>query len=166
MLPSYAQVCKTLADMTRERSVWDRVLQRSCSELGIFRPTYPRDHMTVTDLEHAATAPYRFIHLLRTELVPSDGDVDVEPKYTQTLVISESGNIRSAYIIAGGRYMVTAVGTGVLQLWDLGYKANTQISPLPLASLTLSDFWGIGDRRTTEDGDGINIVTIHEAIPT
>jgi hypothetical protein len=47
------------------RPVWVAALDRVCELHGIFKPTYPLEKMSLSELEYAALMPYRFVKMVK-----------------------------------------------------------------------------------------------------
>jgi hypothetical protein len=115
--------------------------------------------MTISQLEHAATSPARFASHLRCNL--SIGTV--QPIYTRILSIrTKDTALDSYFLVPGGRYLVTSLRSGRIQLWDLGFSSNMAIPPNPIAFIDTEHFINIRCLGPTGDGLGIRIVTLND----
>ena len=88
--------------------------------------------MTVLQLEHAATSPARFVCHLLCKLSTS---VRVQHVYTGILSIhtSQDNMLESYFLAPGGRYLLTSLRNGRIQLWDLGFSSNKVIPLNPVS---------------------------------
>ncbi|KAJ3512426.1 hypothetical protein NMY22_g15335 [Coprinellus aureogranulatus] len=93
-----------------------------CEAHDVFKPTFPLDNMSNLELEHAATAPKRFLNLIK----------HLEP-----------GRM---YLLPGGRFLLVSTKDLSLVLYDLGYSMRYAPDPYPIAT---SEKWGsvMGIRR-------------------
>ncbi|KAF8957846.1 hypothetical protein BDZ97DRAFT_1924226 [Flammula alnicola] len=57
------KTCKALYYATSQQIVWIKALRQICVENSIFRPTFPLERMTLGELEHACTAPYKWLSI-------------------------------------------------------------------------------------------------------
>jgi hypothetical protein len=113
--------------------------------------------MTVLQLEHAATSPARFVCHLRCKLPTS-----LQPVYTRILSIraNQGNRLESYFLVPGGRYLLTSLQSGRIQLWDLGFSSNMAIPPNPIASIDVECFTRVQCLGPTGDGQGIRIIVI------
>jgi hypothetical protein len=115
-----------------------------CAEHHVFG--YRIEHMAALDLEHLATAPYRFSARLHTEF----GLEPLKPMLTQTIRLSlpHDPNVpnRLYYLklVPGGRFVLTCTENNILQLWDLG-SPNASPSSLPLATTEVDDQFEVSE---------------------
>ena len=125
----------------------------------MFKATFPTNDMTTSQVEHAATSPARFVAHLHCNLpLPSS----IQPMYTRILSFhAKNTSLDSYFLVPGGRYLVTSLRNGRIQLWDLGFSANMAIAPNPLASTDVKDFINIRCLGPTSNGLGIRVVTIN-----
>jgi hypothetical protein len=134
-----------------------------CTDYHVFGCTYQIENMATLDLEHLATAPYRFSARLRTEF----GLEPLKPMLTQTIRpslqhdsnVPSTSNFHSVKIVPGGRFAVTCAKNRVLQLWDLGFP-NASPSSLPLATTQIIHQSQVSDIsiQPTPDQSGILVL--------
>lgn len=110
--------------------------------------------MTVTELEHAASSPHRFIKSIRSYPRPDHEDGEIyQPIALQTRLFKgfhkssptdrtyppfEKYDIDTIKLVPGGRFLFTSGANG-LCLWDLGYSMHAPVRPYPIATLDLED---------------------------
>lgn len=102
------------------------------------------DMMSFTELEHAASAPNRFVKSIEglpqaakpRQLLPHQKRVGDFGKLGDSVEapndVSYPGEI---FLVPGGRFLVTA--SSHLCLWDLGYNSNVMVKALPVAAIEL-----------------------------
>jgi hypothetical protein len=114
--------------------------------------------MNVSQLEHAASSPARFVSHLRRNL--SRGTI--RPVYTRILYVGPDSDttLESYFLVPGGRYLVTALRNGRIQLWDLGFSPHMAISPYPIASTDIQNFMNVRCLGPIGDGLGIRMVAM------
>ncbi|KAL4248634.1 hypothetical protein AB1N83_014161 [Pleurotus pulmonarius] len=113
---SIRQCSKKLCAATQERIVWVKSLRRFCYDFH---------------LEHAVTAPSRFLRRLLQDL--SAGNI--RPVSTRILSPPDltSSPINDVKLVTGGRLLIAiAAGYQELQIWDLGFSPASVISPRPV----------------------------------
>ncbi|KII87651.1 hypothetical protein PLICRDRAFT_42154 [Plicaturopsis crispa FD-325 SS-3] len=151
--------CRVLMEASKRRIIWINILRRAVSQQGVFQPTFPVERMTLPQLEHAATASYRFLCQIRRTgkqgyLQPLATRVLKAPSDTRDRV-----TFRQSLIIPGGRFLLTESSDDLLQLWDLGFHADTVIDPSPIASVKIHPSAGdyYPTTHPTADGQGLVI---------
>ncbi|KAF7350112.1 F-box domain-containing protein [Mycena venus] len=128
-------VSKSLANTTRERSMWIDALRCACTAHDVYCPSFPLTGMSIHELEHAATACRRFISRLRTNFFQGRIVSPVSIRYLEPAVSGEE--FEHLRMIPGGRYLLT-VYRNTVRLWDLGIGSNAP-SMNPIASHTIED---------------------------
>ncbi|KDQ32021.1 hypothetical protein PLEOSDRAFT_1034484, partial [Pleurotus ostreatus PC15] len=116
---------------TQERIVWVKSLRHFCYDFHVCVSLFPIEHMSVRQLEHAVTAPTRFLRRLLQDL--SAGNI--RPVSTRILSPPDltSSPINDVKLVTGGRLLIaTAAGYQELQIWDLGFSPASVISPRPV----------------------------------
>ena len=118
------------------RPLWVKLLHLTCEQYAFFKPTFPMDKMTVSELKHAVTAPSRFHRFVsisdlmgsivlpfQTRIHPfrRTADSDTYPLHVDFFVL-----------VPGGRFLITS-GSSSIYLWDLGYNMRQFIEPFPLS---------------------------------
>jgi hypothetical protein len=123
-----------------------QALRKLVYDANIYVPTFPIDSMSLAQLEHAATADYRFTSFMRSHLKSDDninGDDRPLPGYTTRLLSFNHGSAdrfgTAQYLVPGGRFLLASTDDGVLGCWDLGYSPDTAISPHPIATTRTLD---------------------------
>ncbi|KAG9221771.1 hypothetical protein CCMSSC00406_0006714 [Pleurotus cornucopiae] len=125
------QCSKKLCAATQERIVWVKSLRHFCYDFHVCVSLFPIEHMSVRQLEHAVTAPTRFLRRLLQDL--SAGNI--RPVSTRILSPPDltSSPINDVKLVTGGRLLIaTAAGYQELQIWDLGFSPASVISPRPV----------------------------------
>ncbi|KAJ7593121.1 hypothetical protein C8J56DRAFT_1162073 [Mycena floridula] len=119
---------KTLHQATQQRIVWIDALLSVCCEYNVSAFTFPVDRMSLKALEYAATAHFRFTRRLWDGL----HEDMLEPESIRILALSPRnhpalhiGEFCDLMLIPGGRFLLTATDTGLIQLWDLGFIPTT-----------------------------------------
>jgi len=166
------QTCKAFHEATSQRIVWIHALNRICHENSLFLPTFPIPDMSDTELERAASAPFRWIALSSSEDRDSDGCLPSRRtqilKYPTGLLLDHlqqpAGDWRRIliypYLVPGGRYLVTN-GPDCLCVWDLEYVSDSNMSsdekPTKMWAIRVDDieFFSV---HPTPDGMGIRIL--------
>ncbi|KAG5220831.1 F-box domain-containing protein [Salix suchowensis] len=148
--------------------------------------------MSLVQLEHAATTPFRFTSLLRhssrsqKSLSPTAAANSTSSSSAQPVAIrllqprlprdfaGDIGIFESSYLVPGGRFLLTRSSRNLLQVWDLGYSADMMIKPESVASHHLGDgeLQFDPDAQITQDGEGLlvflaseNVFRIFEVYP-
>ncbi|KAF4564842.1 hypothetical protein EYR40_011014 [Pleurotus pulmonarius] len=142
-----------------------------------------RKDMSLVQLEHAATTPFRFTSLLRhsshsQQSPPSSAAQPVAIRLLQPRLprdfVGDVGIFESSYLVPGGRFLLTRSSRNLLQVWDLGYSADMMIKPESVASHHLGDgeLQFDPDAQITQDGEGLlvflaseNVFRIFEVYP-
>jgi hypothetical protein len=114
--------------------------------------------MSVDQLEHAATCPERFAAFLRRGLL----EYALKDPYQRVLSYRRDSEFETYILVPGGRFLLTALTDGDIELWDLGYMPNMLIEPEPVAFMAAEHFLGVRSVRPTSDGLGIRLVTLQE----
>ncbi|KAJ7839496.1 hypothetical protein B0H13DRAFT_1532438, partial [Mycena leptocephala] len=143
---SLRKVSKSVADITRERSVWIHALRRVCTEHDVYAPSFSPAEMTIHQLEHTATASRRFISHLWTNFRLGHTVAPLSIRYLEPLALGEG--FQHPRLIPGGRYLI-AVFHCTLHLWDLANESN-----IPSTSFTIdgvTEIHGIVTRNCTPD---------------
>ena len=94
------------------------------------------DKMSLLELQHAASAPYRFPRFaqrhdkMASPLLPFQ--TRVHPFRVDTDSDSNPHEVNWFYLVPGGRFLVT-YGSQKINLWDLGYNSRQYLEFLPLS---------------------------------
>ncbi|KAJ7597752.1 hypothetical protein C8J56DRAFT_1159592 [Mycena floridula] len=161
---SLRKVCHSISESTKKPTVWIVALENLCSRFNVFAPSFPIQQLSVQELEYLSTSEYRFTTRLRTQLT---SEHDLRPTCARLLnLFSENyhdcdvGIFDDAYLIPGGRYLLTITTTSMLQLWDLGYTPNSIIPMVPSASLLVEKWvaWKTIRTQPSNDGYGLDII--------
>ncbi|KAF4583581.1 hypothetical protein EYR38_002335 [Pleurotus pulmonarius] len=177
------KTCRALMIATCQRIVWINALRLICAQRGIFTRSFPVKDMSLVQLEHAATTPFRFTSLLRhsshsQQSPPSSAAQPVAIRLLQPRLprdfVGDVGIFESSYLVPGGRFLLTRSSRNLLQVWDLGYSADMMIKPESVASHHLGDgeLQFDPDAQITQDGEGLlvflaseNVFRIFEVYP-
>ncbi|TRM63535.1 hypothetical protein BD626DRAFT_494604 [Schizophyllum amplum] len=154
---SIRKTCRLIRDASYQKSLWISVLLSVCIEHDMLVGGNGFMGIPLARLEHAATAPARFLALVPEQ--PFIGDVDeegTEPYFLpirSTLFLSDPADLdmmdpQSALLVRGGRFLVVAC-RGHLRLWDLWRDhadsdpvTSQVVIPLPDDSdLQCEDYW-------------------------
>ncbi|KAJ3534715.1 hypothetical protein NMY22_g6797 [Coprinellus aureogranulatus] len=121
-----------------------------CEAHDVFKPTFPLDNMSNLELEHAATAPKRFLNLIK-HLEPGSAPLPFSSReifLRQNPLLQGQGahDLRRIYLLPGGRFLLVSTKDLSLVLYDLGYSMRYAPDPYPIAT---SEKWGsvMGIRR-------------------
>ncbi|KAJ8516844.1 hypothetical protein ONZ45_g5916 [Pleurotus djamor] len=174
---SVRKTCKQLMLASCQRIVWINAIRLVCAQRGIFTRSFPVKEMSLAQLEHAATSPFRFTNIIRK----STGSTTAQPVAIRLLqprlpkdMSGENGVFDSSYLVPGGRFLLTRSSRNLLQLWDLGYSADMMIKPESIASHHLGEgeLQFDPDAQVTQDGQGLlvflaseNVFRIFEVYP-
>jgi hypothetical protein len=122
------KTCKAFEQTSRRRVVWLAALHRVCLDNTLFLPSFPIPNMSDLELEQAAIAPHRWLHLCGVFKKQHHGDPDaiLHPRTTRFIMpvnfrASTSGP--RLFLVPGGRYVVIAANKRLF-VWDLGYVSN------------------------------------------
>ncbi|KAF7426027.1 hypothetical protein PC9H_008392 [Pleurotus ostreatus] len=186
------KTCRALMIATCQRIVWINALRLICAQRGIYTRSFPVKEMSLVQLEHAATTPFRFTSLLRhssrsqkspspTTAANSTFSSSAHPVAIRLLqprlprdFAGDVGIFESSYLVPGGRFLLTRSSRNLLQVWDLGYSADMMIKPESVASHHLGDgeLQFDPDAQITQDGEGLlvflaseNVFRIFEVYP-
>lgn len=132
------------------RTVWLSALDRVCDQHGIFKPTYPTDKMTLSELEHAASGPHRFVNDYGS--APKSHTEAYMKRWIPCRMRTPDSDtsdglykISNLYLIPGGRFLLTAgkpadpSSLGSLCLWDLGYNTHSPAKAFPVATAPIDN---------------------------
>ncbi|KAF5338639.1 hypothetical protein D9611_012753 [Ephemerocybe angulata] len=122
---SMRMTCRTMNIASHARIVWICALSRLCEMQGIMEDTFPIDDMSDRELEHAATAPYKFLGLFGDK---REG-YDLRPASMWTLGFPGPSSIAEVFLVPGGRFLFLQENQ-MISLWDLGYCANSLVEKL------------------------------------
>lgn len=155
----------------------------SCSNSNLPRKLAlsPITDMSDAELEHAATAPFRWIALSASEhrhnsagLLLSRTKRTIEnpiESIKNVLQIPKdwwATNFTGLYLVPGGRYLVTSCWDCCLAVWDLGYVSDGDMSTdgkPPKMWVTKANYIENFVVHPTPDGLGIRILT-HSYVKT
>lgn len=94
------------------------------------------DKMSIQDLQHAATAPYRFMDLVKFPgyLTPFQTREHLQrvPPWSVWLDQDVVFKTHNFCLIPGGRFLIASWESQLI-LWDLGYSSKQYLNPYPLA---------------------------------
>lgn len=137
-------MCSALHSLGTRPATWTRVLKRACEAHNIFLPTYPLDNMSVNELQRAALMPYLFKLRLARSTVRGTGDFRNEPPGVNTSGSSKSldpdrtlgrplytewnEGVGPAFLIPGGRYLISVPRNGDINLYDLELPPSVRSS--------------------------------------
>lgn len=118
--------CKTLSGSTEARIVWLDALKRVCLSHGIPFVTYDFDRMPREELEYAASAPDRFLHIgHRAMLSPSHTLLPLKSRRIPIRLPDcgpsggwEDDELERVKLLPGGRFVLGRT-EDLLLLWDL-----------------------------------------------
>jgi len=143
-----AQTSSAFRSVCPSRSLWTRILKRTCGAHNFFLPTYPLDTMSLNELQRAALAPYLFKSRLsrsairgadffhdRSERATLGGrptHIIQNPTHREPLYMEWNDGVGAAFLVPGGRYLIRLPRYGVVDLYDLG---------LPVSVRTSSNAW-------------------------
>ena len=152
------QSCKGLHAATQHRTVWLNALSRMCWRHGVFAPSFPLEHMSIKELEHASLAPSRILSLIRKGALRSFVTRILEPRTPSIRKnVKTDLECESAFLIPGGRFLViNSVHHGIC-LWDLGTQAGKVLAFSPLAVIKQAKHASLWTGPTW---DGLGIVII------
>ncbi|KAJ7016003.1 hypothetical protein C8F04DRAFT_1185378 [Mycena alexandri] len=167
---AFSQTCKAFLQITLTRTVWMNALRRVCEINSLFKPSFPFDNMSFSDLQRAATlgAVPRFARRLYKQegdgvsvpLAPFHRRVFIPRVTKSSKVASEDpGTLKTLDLIPGGRFLIVTTST-LVHLCDLGYDAAKLIRPHALASIALPDPGGEPSISVlpTDDGTGLEVM--------
>ena len=152
------QSCKGLHAATQHRTVWLNALRRMCWRHGVFAPSFPLEHMSIKELEHASLAPSRISSLIRKGALRSFVTRILEPRTPSIRKDVETDlECDSAFLIPGGRFLVVNSVCHGICLWDLGIHAGKvpEFSPIAVIQQAYHPCLCTGPTR-----DGLGIVII------
>ncbi|KAJ7484146.1 hypothetical protein FB451DRAFT_79421 [Mycena latifolia] len=138
------KVSTSLADATRERSVWIEALRRVCVHHDVYVHSFPLTEMSVDELEHSATSYRRLTARLRSEFLKRQVVSPLSIRYLEPASLGE--DFDHLRFIPGGRFLLTMCGF-TLRLWDLGHPAKATSLNL-IASLAIDGATEILSVRT------------------
>ncbi|KAH8801828.1 hypothetical protein DL96DRAFT_786008 [Flagelloscypha sp. PMI_526] len=105
-------------ELSTDQAVWLKILERTCSDLNLPLPSFPRSAMSSPDIELLATAWIRFQSLLRTV---KDGK---PPPHKIIRRIDTKGVIYAFKASSDGRFLFIVHRKG-LGVWDLQTPSPT-----------------------------------------
>lgn len=143
--------------------MWIRAAENVCASEGLALEWLPLDSMPVGDLEHFSLAPHRFVDFLRR-----NDNATVTPARVQSFTPKnpfQAGGplmISQAFLLPGGRFLLTSSRRVGMCLWDIGYSASKPARasaiafyPFPLDGL-------VGEPLPTPDAKGV--LLLYDAI--
>ncbi|KAJ3507921.1 hypothetical protein NMY22_g16785 [Coprinellus aureogranulatus] len=133
---SMRKTCRSLNNITLSRIVWLRALLRVCMMHDISAASFPIDEMSNSELEHAATAPKRFLNLIKRP----GPETTLLPFSSRDIILRQSPSLEGThkpgriFLLPGGRYLLVSTVNWTLTLWDLGYNVHAAPKPFPIAT--------------------------------
>lgn len=116
--------------------------------------------MTLSQLEHATTAPSRFLRVLRRAATVEDPNNKRVPLTFTTRIVHHPDLIQDSniFLVPGGRFLLISDATGVMSLVDLGYHLHATAKPV--ASIRFDYAVSTFEVQATTNGLGIRICTV------
>jgi hypothetical protein len=157
---NHSQCSRKLHNVSHQREVWIGLLRRACSIYFMFTPTFPFETMTLSQLEHATTAPSRFLRVLVRAATVWDPNKKRVPLACTTRIVHhpdlhQDSNI---FLVPGGRFLLVSDMTGVMSLVDLGHDLHAAAKPV--ASIQFNNAISTFEVQATINGLGIRICTV------
>ncbi|KAJ7906331.1 hypothetical protein B0H13DRAFT_2662858 [Mycena leptocephala] len=168
----FGQTCKKFLEITLTRTVWLSALRRVCEINSLFKPSFPYDDMSFSELQRAATfgAAQRFTR----RLYKSEGDAVAAPlgafarrvfiprvTKSSNVASEDAGALKTLDLVPGGRFLIITTDT-LVHLWDLGHNATKLIKPHAVASIPLPEpqCEPAISILPTDDGTGIEVMVM------
>jgi hypothetical protein len=138
------KTCKAFEKTTGRRVVWLAALHRVCVDNTLFLPSFPIPDMSDLELEQAAIAPHRWLHLCGVfkKQHPGDPGAILRPRTTRFIMSVDmwaNGTGPMLFLVPGGRYVVV-VANECLFVWDLGYVSNAYCTLIASVGLEFDYF--------------------------
>ncbi|KAL1704074.1 hypothetical protein EV121DRAFT_206599 [Schizophyllum commune] len=148
--------CRSLRDASHDRSLWIGLVDSACAEHDMFLGGGVYEDLSLTQLEHAATSPARFLRCIPPSPALLEGRC-MEPRY---LKIHEETSVPSPRVllslnmllVRGGRYLLTC-SRNCIALWDL-WKGDDNTEPIARETfretgqdLRAEDYWFDDENR-------------------
>ncbi|TRM70485.1 hypothetical protein BD626DRAFT_29524 [Schizophyllum amplum] len=138
-------------------------LRKTCKTLA----TYDLNNMSLTMLEHTATAPSRFLHLLRKHDTAGGGPHGtLYPMARQSLTLRlpmrpgmvpvKGDHFKDMLLVPGGRFLL-ATSQKHFHIWDLGENAYRGIKPLPIYVDDLRKMLGVSTEALRNNSPNMTI---------
>ncbi|KAL1725065.1 hypothetical protein EV714DRAFT_288135 [Schizophyllum commune] len=155
---SLRKTCRSFLWLTQSRSIWMTAVRTMCSRNLVFRANFDLANMSLEELEHAATAPSRFLRLLHKHASTSPSAVTMKPLAKRTLLmrlpetvtssspLAEHDGFTVICLVPGGRFLA-ATSERHFHVWDLGRSGYERMKPLPVF------FQGLRELAGTQQGD-------------
>ncbi|PPR03401.1 hypothetical protein CVT24_012525 [Panaeolus cyanescens] len=108
--------CKTLASVSRQKTIWIKAIDRMCPEESLFRPSFPTDESSISRLEAISAGPIKWKKLftrsgVRPRATPVRGCL-----FSVSDVFEDP--LEYLFLVPGGRFLV-AHNSDVLAVFDL-----------------------------------------------
>jgi len=131
------QASKYLRNILSDRGVWTKILREICIKESLFEPSYPVDDMTLQEIQRAALAPSRWRRRIASNIIRTDLDTfyeSIQP-FHDCLEdpIAPTEFFGRAFLIPGGRYLVSIPRDHNIEIYDLGVSGrplSTARSPI------------------------------------
>jgi hypothetical protein len=139
-----------------------------CIANDVFLPTFELDDMTTEDLSQAATAPSRWLTVVReryrqqvTVKQGCSGMILKPPAVNSTpidLGLLPHDEVQSVFLVPGGRFIVFLT-LHSLQVWDSGLVGKDKVTARRVTSVKMNQQYNIGlSAQPTKDGMGLRLV--------
>jgi hypothetical protein len=166
------EMCRVICTLSLTRTVWLSALRRVCEINSLFKPSFPYDDMSFSELQRAATfgAAPRFTR----RLYKSEGDAVTAPlgafarrvfiprvTKSSNVASEDAGALKTLDLVPGGRFLIITTDT-LVHLWDLGHNATKLIKPHAVASIPLPEpqCEPAISILPTDDGTGIEVMVM------
>ncbi|KAI4527959.1 hypothetical protein K525DRAFT_185508 [Schizophyllum commune Loenen D] len=150
---SLRKTCRSFLWLTQSRSIWMTAVRMMCARNLVFRANFDVENMSLEELEHAATAPSRFLRLLQKHASTSQSEVTIKPLAKRTLLmrlpetvtssspLAEHDGFTVICLVPGGRFLA-ATSERHFHVWDLGRSGYERMKPLPIYCRGLRELAG------------------------
>jgi len=131
------QVSRFLCTLLSDHNVWSRILRETCIKEGLFQPSYPVDDMTLQEIQQASLSPSRWRNRICSNIIGNDLNAfckSIKPFHDcLEHPIAPAKLHRNAFLIPGGRYLVSVPKGHDIEIYDLGVSGrpiSKQRSPI------------------------------------
>ncbi|KAH8823263.1 hypothetical protein DL96DRAFT_267989 [Flagelloscypha sp. PMI_526] len=118
------QCCKMFGELSKDQTLWLSVLRRTCTDLDILVPSFPRKVFLGSDVELFATSWIRFQSVLKSTKAET-------PSHKIVRLIDPGAPVLSIRQSPDGQFLFILNSTRI-QVWSLQTSSPTAMSSLPL----------------------------------
>ncbi|PPR06720.1 hypothetical protein CVT24_013040 [Panaeolus cyanescens] len=154
---SLGKTCRTLHNICSQHVVWTSTVRRIRNEDVTFPSLLPDHGLDLARLQREATAPARFIALLKKTYNANESLSPQSVRYITSLSLDPNEELKTIRLLPGGHLLLTASNTA-LRIWDVDAQVPFLVH---MWSLNVVDILMIS---RTRDGDLRVAVIVRDSV--